>query len=63
MENKPRPNINFCQQASQRYEKLLEESGGDPRAAAGLQALRDGNWAPTLDARDARVVVPEGRNQ
>ena len=63
MENGPRPDTNFCQQASQRYEQLLDEAGEDPRVAAGLQALRDGKWAPTLDARDVRVVVPEGNKQ
>ena len=55
----PRPNTNFCQQASNRYEKLLEEADDDPRAAARIQALQDGKWTPTLDARDARVVLPE----
>lgn len=57
----PRADENFCQQASDRYMALLEDAGGDPRVAAGLQALRDlertGGWAPTLDAR---VVVKEG---
>ena len=52
-------NAIFCQQASGRYEKLLEEAGGDPRVAAGVQSLRDGRWGPTLDARDARVTFPE----
>ena len=53
---------NFCQKPSKQYLQLLDEAGGDPRATAGEQALRDlsatGGWAPTLDARDARVGVP-----
>ena len=61
--NSPRPDTNFCQQASARYEAKLDKAGGDPRIVAGLQALKDlentGGWAPTIDARDARVVVPE----
>lgn len=60
----PRQDTKFCQQASKRYEDLLNEALGDPRVAAGAQALRDlkrtGGWAPALDARDARVVVKEG---
>lgn len=53
--------VKFCQQASESYEKLLDESGGDPRIAAGKQALKDskdGAWVPTVDARDARLVLP-----
>ncbi len=61
--NPPRADENFCQQASNRYVALLIEADDDPRVAAGMQALRDlertGGWAPTLDARDARVVVSE----
>jgi len=52
----------FCHQPSEQYLQLLDEAGGDPRVVAGEQALRDlekiGGWAPTIDARDARVVVP-----
>jgi hypothetical protein len=59
----PRANERFCQQASNRYMALLADAGGDPRVAAGLQALRDlkrtGGWAPPLDARDSRVAVKE----
>ena len=55
--------VKHCQKASNRYENLLEDAGGDPRVAAGKQALKDlkrnGGWAPTLDARDARVTVYE----
>jgi hypothetical protein len=53
----------FCQEPSKRYLKLLDEAGDDPRVAAGNQALKDlkktGGWAPTLDARDARIVMEE----
>lgn len=59
----PRENTDFCQQASDRYEKMLEEADDDPRVVAGLEALHNlevtGGWAPTIDARDARIVVPE----
>ncbi len=58
-----RPFTLFCQQASQRYEELLAEASDDPRSAAGFQALKDGRWSPTLDARDARRTLPEGRNE
>ncbi len=60
---KPKAAINFCQQPSERYMRLLEEAGSDPRVAAGLQALEDlanhGGWRPTLDARDAREIAKE----
>lgn len=56
-------NENFCQQPSRKYMDLLDKAGGDPRSAAGLQALSDlnefGHWMPTLDARDARYTAPE----
>jgi len=56
-------NENFCQEPSERYLTQLANAGDDPRVAAEEQALRDlertGGWAPTLDARDARVEVRE----
>jgi hypothetical protein len=60
----PRADTQYCQQASAKYEEQLDEAGGDPRSASGFQALKDqtrtgGGWAPTLDARDARVTLPE----
>lgn len=61
----PRENQDFCQKPSDRYMALLDECDDDPRSVAGHQALRDlrrtGGWAPTIDARDARVVVKEGK--
>lgn len=50
--------VRFCQQPSKQYKELLDLAQGDPRAAAGEQAIRDGTWAPALDARDARVEAP-----
>lgn len=52
-----------CQQASKRYEQLLEESGNDPRSAAGYVSLSDqrsgGGGGQPIDARDAVQVEPE----
>ncbi len=51
--------IELCQQPSQRYLQMLDESGDDPRSVAGIYALNrslDGQrgWVPDFDARDAR---------
>ena len=67
-EQKPTPRAtradeSFCQQPSEKYLRLLEEAGGDPRSVSGFQALQDldktGGWAPDIESRDARVTVPE----
>ena len=54
----PRDKENFCQQASEQYEKLLEESEGDPRVAAGNAAQKSNTWQPDVDARDACITAP-----
>jgi hypothetical protein len=54
--------VRFCQQPSEQYKVLLDLAQDDPRLLAGRQAIQDlqssGGWAPTIDARDARVEVP-----
>ncbi len=61
MENK------FCQEPSNKYLKLLEEEGDDPRSVAGRQAEKDlrryRHWMPAIDSRDASITAPEEEEQ
>jgi len=50
---------NFCQQASQQFEKSLEENMDDPRLVISIATIKEskkkkGEWSATWDARDAR---------
>jgi hypothetical protein len=53
--------INFCQEPSGQYLKMLEECGEDPRSVSGSHAinsagsLAERGWFPTWDARDSRT--------
>ncbi|MBI2334387.1 hypothetical protein HYU96_01165 [Candidatus Daviesbacteria bacterium] len=59
MEEKKQP-MNFCQEPSKSYLKMLEECGDDPRSVAGHHAMKkagplaERGWHPDWEARDQR---------
>lgn len=50
----PRNFTSFCQQPSDKYVRVLEECGGDPRVVEGQRAInrmKRHGWQPAWDAR------------
>lgn len=52
----------FCQEPSDKFLKMIEEAGGDPRSAMGLEAIRalkkGKNVRQPADAREPGSLTP-----